>query len=329
MSATQTQVAVQSATKQAPSLKAFNQTITSDRMQQYLVQVLAERKASFVNNIVSLVANNAMLQQCEPLTVIYAGMKATALGLPLDPNLGQAYVIPYRNGKGGNVQAQFQIGYKGFIQLAIRSGQFKTLNVTEIKEGEMLDFDLLTGAMKFKANPDRHQLATVGYAAYFELTNGFAKSFYMTEAEVIEHAQRHSKAFGSGPWKTDFETMAKKTVLKLLLNRFAPLSVEMAQAVQADQAVFSKSENTPEYVDSPFAEMAEDASYTEVEDDAVDLDTAKSMLFATSTTEELEGVWNALPPKLKQDRDLMQEVREYKLKLTPTPPQSDELPFTD
>lgn len=293
------------------------------------MQVLAERKASFVNNIVSLVANNAMLQQCEPLTVIYAGMKATALGLPLDPNLGQAYVIPYRNGKGGNVQAQFQIGYKGFIQLAIRSGQFKTLNVTEIKEGEMQDFDLLTGAMKFKANPDRHQLATVGYAAYFELTNGFAKSFYMTEGEVIEHAQRHSKSFSSGPWKTDFETMAKKTVLKLLLNRFAPLSVEMAQAVQADQAVFSKSENAPEYVDSPFNDLAEDASYTEVaEEGELDLDTAKALLFASSTTEELEANWNALPAKLKQDRELMQEVREYKLKLS-TAPSNDELPFTD
>ena len=329
MSTQTAQVPVAASQAQAPSLKTFNQTITSDRMQQYLAQVLAERKASFVNNIVSLVANNAMLQQCEPMTVIYAGMKATALGLPLDPNLGQAYVIPYRNGRGGNVQAQFQIGYKGFIQLAIRSGQFKTLNVTEIKEGEIEDLDLLTGAMKFKAKGNRHELPIAGYAAYFELTNGFAKSLYMTEAEVIAHAQRHSKSFSSGPWKTDFDTMAKKTVLKLLLNRFAPLSVEMVQAVQADQAVFSKGENAPEYVDSPFANMAEEARFEEMPAEDVDLDTAKAILLATSTTEELENAWNKLSQAQRQDRELMAVAKEHRLSLTQQSPNNDELPFAN
>lgn len=324
MSTQTAQVPVAASQAQAPSLKSFNQTINSDRMQQYLVQVLAERKASFVNNIVAMVGGNTALQKCEPLTIIYAGMKATALGLPLDPNLGQAYVIPYGN------KAQFQIGYKGFIQLAIRSGQFKTLNVTEIKEGEIEDLDLLTGAMKFKAKGNRHELPIAGYAAYFELTNGFAKSLYMTEAEVIAHAQRHSKSFSSGPWKTDFDTMAKKTVLKLLLNRFAPLSVEMVQAVQADQAVFSKGENTPEYVDSPFANMAEEARFEEMPaEDGVDLDTAKAILLATSTTEELENAWNTLSQAQRQDRELMAVVKEHRLSLTQQSPDNDELQFAN
>lgn len=263
-----TQVAVQTAQK-STGLKAFNQAITSPRMQEYLHSVLAERKASFVNNIVALVANNAMLQQCEPMTVIYSAMKATALGLPLDPNLGQAYVIPYRNGRQGNTLAQFQIGYKGFIQLAIRSNQFQTLNATDIREGELQSYDLLTGAMRFNSVANREQLPIVGYVAYFELKNGFAKSLYMTREEVELHRNRFSKAAGKGssPWDSDFDAMACKTVLKLLLNRFAPLSVEMQGAIQADQAVFSKDEKTPEYVDN-----AQDAKFEEVKETEVQID---------------------------------------------------------
>lgn len=238
------------------NLQVFNRTITAPQTQEYLLKVLGEKKSSFVNNLTALVANNNKLQECEPLSVMYAGIKATALDLPLDPNLGFAYVIPYKNNREGKTEAQFQIGYKGFIQLAIRSGQFKTINVAEVKEGELLDEDLVTGEIKFKRVTDRDDLPTVGYVAFFRLTNGFEKMFYMTREQVETHAKKYSQTYSSSKsfireqskWTTDFDAMAKKTVLKLLLAKYAPLSVEMRDAIGSDQAVVER--DGVKYVDA-------------------------------------------------------------------------------
>ena len=243
---------------QTSTLKLFNETLSNPRTQSYLESVLATKKNSFVNNISSLVANNATLQACQPLSVIYAGLKATALDLPLDPNLGFAYVIPYANRKAGITEAQFQIGYKGFIQLAIRSGKYRTINVTEIKAGELKDFDLLAGEMKFEALPAREKLPTVGYAAFIRLTNGFEKTIYMTKEEVEAHAYEYSqtykadkdKGWASSQWSKNFDAMARKTVLKRLLSGFGILSVEMQQAITADQAVFNSTDGAPRYADN-------------------------------------------------------------------------------
>lgn len=238
-------------------LKKFNQLIVHPNTQSYLTSVLGERKGEFVNNITALVANNRQLQECEPVTLMYASLKATALRLPLDPNLAQAYVIPYKNNKTRTVEAQFQMGWRGFVQLAIRSGQFQTINVTDIREGEIQGYDLISGEMQVRALPGREKLPVEGYMAYFRLTNGFTKSLYMTAGEVEQHAKRYSQTYASkneyvrssSKWTTDFDAMARKTVLKLLLSRFAPLSVEMQQAVQADQAVMH-SDSSFEYVDN-------------------------------------------------------------------------------
>ena len=129
-------------------LKAFNATLTNARTQDYLQQVLGAKKASFVNNITALVANSTALQACEPMSLIYACIKATALDLPLDQNLGMAHVIPYKNGKTGKQEAQLQLGYRAFIQLAIRSGQFQTINVNDVREGEIIDEDIISGEIK-------------------------------------------------------------------------------------------------------------------------------------------------------------------------------------
>lgn len=238
------------------NLKLFNQTIADPKTQSYLQQVLADKKASFVNNITALVANNVKLQECEPISLMYAGIKATALGLPLDGNLGFAYVIPFKNTKENKTEAQFQLGYKGFIQLAIRSGQFKTINVTEVKEGELQQWDMLTGEVTFKALPNREDLPIVGYAAYFKLTNGFEKTLYSTVENIEKHAKKYSQTYSSqkdfiqkaSKWTTDFDAMAKKTVLKLLISKYAPLSIEMQNAVQSDQAIIT--ENGNKYVDN-------------------------------------------------------------------------------
>lgn len=237
---------------QIAPLKQFNTFITNPKTQDYLTTVLAEKKASFVNNITALVTNNSTLQVCKPDTLMFACLKATALDLPLDQNLGFAYVLPYKDNKKGETLAQFQMGYKGFVQLALRTGQFKTLNATEVHEGELVDEDFVTGELTFKKAENRESLPVIGYVAYFKLLNGFEKYLYMTAAEMKAHALRFSQTYkrGYGLWadKETFNSMAKKTVLKLLLSKYAPLSVEMQSALKADQAVL-KSDDSAEYVD--------------------------------------------------------------------------------
>lgn len=267
-------------------LKRFNQLIVRQDTQSYLTSVLGERKGEFVNNVTALVANDVKLQKCEPITLMYAALKATALRLPLDKNLGQAYVIPYENKKARITEAQFQVGWRGFVQLAIRSGQFSTINVTDIREGEIQGYDLISGEMQVKAMPEREKLPVVGYMAFFRLTNGFSKSLYMTAGEVEHHAKRYSQTYSSNKdyiresskWTTDFDAMARKTVLKLLLNRFAPLSVEMQQAVQVDQAVLH-GEGKFNYVDNEPApkstlDLAREAM-AEVDAEVVDTETGE------------------------------------------------------
>lgn len=235
------------------TLKQFNTFITNPRTQDYLSTVLADKKASFVNNITALVSNNATLQVCKPDTLMFACLKATALDLPLDQNLGFAYVLPYKDSKKGETLAQFQMGYKGFVQLALRTGQFKTLNSTDVREGELVDENFVTGELTFKRADKRETLPVIGYVAYFKLLNGFEKYLYMSIAEVKAHAMRFSQTFkrGYGLWadKDSFDAMAKKTVLKLLISKYAPLSVEMQNAIKADQSVMRQPEQY-DYVDN-------------------------------------------------------------------------------
>ena len=242
-------------------LKQFNSFITNERTQSYIATVLKDRAGSFMNNMVAIVANNVKLQECEPSTLLYAGMKATALNLPLDPSLGMSYVIPFKNNKLGLTEAQFQIGTKGFKQLALRSGQFQCINVTDVRDGEIKRRNRLSGEIEFQFEEDddkRAELKIVGYVSYFRLLNGFESTLYMTVQELKDHGLRYSQTFkssvsyikNSSKWTTDFEDMAKKTVLKLNLSRNAPLSVEMQDAVISDQAVIR--ENGVEYVDNAF-----------------------------------------------------------------------------
>lgn len=235
------------AKKAQTPLQAFNGFMMNPNTQDYLKSVLKEKSASFMNNMVALVANNRALQPCKPASIMYVGLKATALGLPLDQNLGFAYAIPYKDNKAGETVAQFQMGYKGFIQLALRTGQFSTINATDIREGEISSINRLTGEITFTDVPDRAGRKIVGYAAFFRLTNGFRKTLYMSVEEITEHAKRYSQTFKSeytrksSKWTTDFDAMATKTVIKLLLSKYAPLSVEMQElreAITADQASF-------------------------------------------------------------------------------------------
>lgn len=207
-------------------------------------ELLGQRSTQFITSIMSIVNNNSYLKNAEPNSVYMSAMMAAALDLPINPSLGFAYIVPY--GK----QAQFQLGYKGLIQLALRSGQFKTISACPVYEGQLKSADPLKGfEFDFSVKSEK----VIGYASYFSLINGFEKTTYTTIEEIEKHAKRFSKTYSSsnGVWKTDFEAMAMKTVLKHLLSKYAPLSIEMQKAVVADQAIIKDVDTMDvEYIDA-------------------------------------------------------------------------------
>lgn len=228
-------------------MATFNGYLLQPATQGYLTKVLGDRRGEFVSNVVALVAASPQLQRCDPATVMFAAVKATALRLPLDPALGFAFVVPY------GTAAQFQIGWRGLVQLALRTNQYRTINVRDVREGEVAGEDFVSGEMTFRPLPPETRPAApvVGFVAFFELCNGFRKMEYWPVADVKAHAAKFSRTFanGGGVWATNFDAMAKKTVLKLLLGRYGPMSVDMQAAIIADQAAIS-GDGLAEYVDS-------------------------------------------------------------------------------
>ncbi|MDO8225875.1 recombinase RecT [Bacillus cabrialesii] len=185
-------------------------------------EVLGKRATQFTASILSLYNSEQMLQKTDPMSVISSAMVAATLDLPIDKNLGYAWIVPY----GG--KAQFQLGYKGYIQLALRTGQYKSINCIPIHEGELQKWNPLTEEIEIDFEK-RESDAVTGYAAYFELINGFRKTVYWTKAQVEKHKKKFSKSdFG---WKNDWDAMALKTVLKAVLSKWGILSVEMQKAV--------------------------------------------------------------------------------------------------
>ena len=196
-------------------------------------QVLNDRAPQFVASLVQLVSSSSYLAKCDPNTIMAAAITAAALDLPIDKNLGFAHIVPYRD------QAQFQMGYKGFIQLAVRTGQYKFLNCCVVHEGELVKHDELSAEVVLDPK-GRTSDTVIGYAAYFKLMNGFEHAEYWTAAEVNDHARRYSQAFKQDretPWKTNFDAMALKTVVKSLLSHWGIMSIEMQRALNHDQGI--------------------------------------------------------------------------------------------
>jgi recombination protein RecT len=252
--ATQQVAQAQSQQEKKGAVQIFTETLNGNGMANYLAQTLGEKKAEFIANVTTLVSNNQMLQHCDAHSVIFSALKATALDLPLDSNLGFAYVIPY-NDKNSNKQlAQFQLGYKGFIQLAMRSGQFKTINVRDVREGEIVGEDFISGEMQFKSVEDRENKKVVGYVAFFRLINGFEKMEYWSVEKIEAHATKYSQTYSNAKsrnystWAKNFDAMARKTCIKLLLSKYAPMSVQMQSAIKADQAIIT--EQGERYIDN-------------------------------------------------------------------------------
>ncbi len=247
--------------------------------------MLGERTQGFFVSISNAVNGNALLQKADPNSIIMAAAVAASLDLPIDPSLGFAYIVPYGN------QATFQLGYRGYIQLAQRSGQFKTINVTDVREGEMAGRDHLTGEIAFTWLPDDERITApiVGYIAFFRLLNGFEKSFYMSKEEAHRHAVTYSQTFkkGFGKWKDDFDAMAKKTVIKLLLSKYAPLSIQMQRAVISDQSLIKNFDGDSvdvDYVDNAPLSIEEQIEQKQIERLIAHIENAKDV-------EELEQVY--------------------------------------
>jgi len=210
-------------------------------------QVLGKRANAFMSSIISAVSQNKSLQDCEAGSIVAAGAIAATLDLPINPSLGMAHIVPYK--VKGVAVAQFQIGWKGFVQLAMRSGQYKTLNAAIIHEGQIVKNNSFTGEMEFQEEKTSDKVA--GYLLYFRLSNGFEKYFYMTKDQCEAHGRRYSRSYqaGFGPWKDDFDVMAMKTVVKMGLSKYGILSVEMQTAFVADQALVDDKGNF-KYVDN-------------------------------------------------------------------------------
>ncbi|MCM0648675.1 recombinase RecT [Clostridium swellfunianum] len=227
-------------------------------MKKKFEEILGKKAAGFMASMINI--SNTALKDVEPYSIVSSGIIAATLDLPIDPNLGFAWIVPY-NGKdaSGNriKKAQFQMGYKGFVQLALRTGQYKAINVIEIYKGQLKSWNPLTEELEFDFDSKEND-EVMGYAAFFKLVNGFEKTVYWSKEDILKHAKRFSKTFNNGPWQSDFDGMAKKTVLKNTLSKWGILSIEMQTALTADQAVIKKEvaegadiSGNIEYVDSP------------------------------------------------------------------------------
>lgn len=234
-------LAIQSQPKQELTVKSI---FAREEVKNKIAEIIGKKSTAFITSVLSVVQNNAYLKKTSPESIYTSAMIAATLDLPINPNLGMAYLIPYGD------QCQFQIGYKGIIQLALRSGQFKTISSCAIYEGQLISENPLTGYV-FDFEKKKSE-KVIGYAAYFSLINGFEKNDYWSVEKVKKHGKRFSKTYSSkgGVWEKDFDTMAKKTVLKLLLNTYAPKTVEMQKALIADQAIITDAETMEvQYID--------------------------------------------------------------------------------
>ena len=233
-----------------PALKS---ALATQAIRKQIKSLLGDRSGHFMMAIVQVVEGTPQLQQAEPQSIINAAIASAVLNLPIEKNLGFAYIVPYKDREKGMI-AQFQLGYKGYIQLALRSGEYKYINAIEVKEGEIKNYNMLTGELELEFIEDidkRLEAKTVGYASYIEFNNGFRNTLFMTESQMKNHAKRYSQSYQydvnynkkNSNWSKNFEAMALKTVLKLNISKYGALSVEIQKALQTDGMVVNEIED--------------------------------------------------------------------------------------
>jgi recombination protein RecT len=262
-----------------------------DSVANKVAELMGDQKKSraFLTSAMSVIQSNELLKKADQTSIYQSVMTAVTLDLPINPNLGYAYIVPFKG------QAQLQVGYKGFIQLAWRSGLYKTISSTVVYEGQLVSQNPLTGfVFDFEKKTSNK---VVGYAAYFELLNGASKTMFMSYDEVHAHAKKYSQTFkkGFGVWNDNFDEMGKKTVLKLLISKYAPMSVEMQTAVVADQAVVKDYEKQQyEYADN-------NAVVVEDKPKLTDVTAAKEAIKSgAATIEGIEEMYDVSPDQMEE-----------------------------
>lgn len=237
---------------------SFLAAINSSRFQSMINKSLQnpDRARRFTSAITSAVNNNPQLQDCAAETIVVAALLGESLNLSPSPQLGQYYLVPFNDSKRECKVAQFQLGYKGYIQLALRSGYYKKLNVVSVKEGELIEYNPFDEDIKINPITDegaRENAPTIGYYAMFEYLNGFRKILYWSKEKMEHHAQTYSPGYrahkGKTFWEKDFDAMAYKTMLRQLISKWGIMSIEMQQAYESDMGVLRDGE-APEYIET-------------------------------------------------------------------------------
>jgi recombination protein RecT len=229
------------ATKQQDGVKAF---FAREDVRFKFQEMLGKRAPQFITSVLQIASSNSLLKNAEPISIYNAAAVAATLDLPLNNSLGFAWIVPFAG------KAQFQIGWKGLVQLAQRTGQYKRINVVEVYKNQFKAWNSLTEELDADFSIEGVG-DIVGYCAYFQLLNGFEKVVYWSREKVLAHGKRYSKTFTNGPWKTDTDAMCKKTVLKNALSQWGILSIEMQQAFKVDQGVVTNAETMDvEYTDA-------------------------------------------------------------------------------
>lgn len=252
----------------------FASFINQGAIQNRIIKTIgSERGQRFITAIVSAVNNNSSLAECTNDSIYSGALLGESLNLSPSPQLGHYYLVPFKDKEKGKV-AQFQLGYKGYLQLAIRSGYYKKINVLDIKEGELIKYNPLDEEIEVNLIEDeekREKAKTIGYYAMFEYTNGFKKTLYWSKSKMIEHAKKYSQGYRADLskgtsytfWSKDFDGMAFKTMLRQLISKWGIMSIEMQNAVEKDMAVINE-DGTPDYVDNkrPEEPVVPDAQIT-------------------------------------------------------------------
>lgn len=239
--------------------------LTNDAVKNQINNVIGGKNGQrFISSIISAVQTNPALQECSNSSILSSALLGESLKLSPSPQLGHYYLVPFNDNKRGCKVAQFQIGYKGLLQLAIRSGQYKKINVVAIKEGELVKFDPLNEEIEVNLIEDelvRENTPTVGYYASFTYLNGFQKSIYWSREKMEAHALKYSKGYkakkGYTFWEKDFDAMAFKTMLRQLISKWGIMSIDMQTAIDSDMAVINE-DGTRDYVDTVDNEIVAD-----------------------------------------------------------------------
>lgn len=259
--------------------------LTQDAVKEQINKVVGGKNGTrFISSIVSAVQATPALQECTNSSILSAALLGESLNLSPSPQLGQYYMVPYDNRSKGAKEAQFQLGYKGYIQLATRSSQYKKLNVLSIKEGELIRFDPLNEEIEVNLIQDdeqREAAPTIGYYAMFEYTNGFRKAMYWSRAKMEAHAKKYSPGYKRDLekgtswtfWAKDFDAMAYKTMLRQLISKWGIMSIDLQDAIDSAMAVI-REDGSRDYVETVQPDAVEEAAVPQEENAAVQKDDA-------------------------------------------------------